>query len=198
MDGNLLVQMNQDVKETSVVFNLAMTYSSSELLKQTNICFSNMGSSRGLSIFVNLFEVEQLFPVLIAFLSGPTPTQSRWPVRVWYLSPLAACKVDGGCFRYLPPDDISNFRRPRFLHYVQYNNLGGCCPSACIPSAPFRTMVTDMVTFLTFLSSSCKRRKSLSKMLPLLLQGLSMLPLVSHSIMSKGMHVQSYSNALLT
>lgn len=77
MDGNLLVQMNQDVKETSVVFNLAMTYSSSELLKQTNICFSNMGSSRGLSIFVNLFEVEQLFPVLIAFLSGPTPTQSR-------------------------------------------------------------------------------------------------------------------------
>ncbi|KAF8973146.1 hypothetical protein BDZ97DRAFT_1779685 [Flammula alnicola] len=46
------ISMNRDAKETSVLFSVVMTYSSMDVRRQTNICFSSTGMNRGLSIYV--------------------------------------------------------------------------------------------------------------------------------------------------
>ncbi|KAJ3513317.1 hypothetical protein NLJ89_g3017 [Agrocybe chaxingu] len=52
INGTLWVYMNQDKKEKDIIFNVSMKSSSNNVRLQTNVCFSEQGSSRGLTIYV--------------------------------------------------------------------------------------------------------------------------------------------------
>ncbi|KAF9482119.1 hypothetical protein BDN70DRAFT_802046 [Pholiota conissans] len=69
LNGNLVVQMNKDVKETSVVFNLAMAYSNPAVLKQTNVPPElSLDDQLGFDITVLLPQVKATVDVFITYL----------------------------------------------------------------------------------------------------------------------------------
>jgi hypothetical protein len=52
LNGTLSVSMNDDSKETSILFTVEMQSSSKDIRDRTSICFNKEGANKGLSIFI--------------------------------------------------------------------------------------------------------------------------------------------------
>lgn len=52
LSGNLTVGMNPDSSATDIFFQVNITASSSELLRNTGACFNDLGSEPGLFLYV--------------------------------------------------------------------------------------------------------------------------------------------------
>ena len=60
LNGTLSVSMNNNPKESSILFTVEMQSSRKDIQDQTTICFSSGGVNKGLSIFVihNLYSFD--------------------------------------------------------------------------------------------------------------------------------------------
>jgi hypothetical protein len=72
--GSLTVNLNKNVKEKSMIFNVEVLSSSVETRTRTHICFADSGPNRGLTIYVRAFS---LYPSEDS-LTGCNRPPKRW------------------------------------------------------------------------------------------------------------------------